>query len=227
MKKYDGKLTSINRIMLCCLLALTLVSCATGHYKLDVRYMPQTESTKAADSGMQQCIITTAQFNDERNEPDREFIGKRIHGDSSVRKAVPLTLTPSETVGTAIKDAFFKNGYTVFGGTPAWDCTGTSVREEWGNLVVGGFIEELDVTSRTDFLSAEYKTKVKLRVIFADVKQKSILYTTSIESSSSFSHLFFNQSRMEQEINNTLSSAVEKMFTDNKVKEIINSMTHK
>jgi len=227
MKKYTGQLIHINRIVLCFVFAITLISCATtGHYQLDVRYMPQMES-KSADSGMQQCIITTAQFNDERNQPDREFIGKRIQGDSSVRKAVPLTMTPSETVGTAIKDAFFKNGYTVFGGTPAWNCTGTSVREEWGNLVVGGFIEELDVTSRTAFLSAEYKTKVKLRVIFADVKQKSILYTTSIESSSSFSHLFFNQSRMEQEISNTLSSAVEKMFADNKVKEIISSMTQK
>ena len=176
---------------------------------------------------MQQYTITAAQFNDERSGlVDKSVIGKRVQADSSELKAVSQTMPPTEGVGIAIKEAFQKNGYTVFGGTPDWDGTERTIQKEWGNLVVGGFIEELDVVSTTGFLSAEYVTKVKLRVVFADVQHKRILYTTTLESSSSYKHFYFSQSRMEQEINNALSIAIEKMFANNKVEEIIDEMTH-
>ncbi len=125
-----------------------------------------------------------------------------------------------------LRRPFRKTAIRVFGGTPDWDGTERTIQKEWGNLVVGGFIEELDVVSSTGFLSAEYVTKVKLRVVFADVQRKRIVYTTTLESSSSYKHFYFSQSRMEQEINNALSIAIEKMFANNKVEEIIDEMTH-
>jgi hypothetical protein len=228
MKKYSGKLTCKNLIMLCCVLALApaLVSCAmSGYYRINMQYAPQTVP-QTADSSMQQYTITAAQFNDERSVLDKSILGKRVQADGSELKAVSQTVPPTEGVGVAIKDAFFKNGYTVFGGTPDWDGTERTIQKGWGNLVVGGFIEELDVLSTTGFLSAEYVTKVKLRVVFADVQHKRILYTTTLESSSSYKHFYFSQSRMEQEINNALSIAIEKMFANNKVEEIIDEMTH-
>jgi hypothetical protein len=227
MKKNAGQLTCSNLIILCCALALTLASCSmSGYYRLDVRYMPQT-APQTADSSMQQYTITAAQFNDERSGlVDKSAIGKRVQADLSELKAVSQTLPPTEAVGVAIKDAFFKNGYTVFGGTPDWDGTERTIQKGWGSLVVGGFIEELDVVSSTGFLSAEYVTKVKLRVVFADVQRKRILYTTTLESSSSYKHFYFSQSRMEEEINNALSVAIEKMFANNKVEEVIDEMAH-
>ena len=228
MKKYAGKLTYKKLIMLCCVLALApaLMSCAmSGYYRLNVQYVQQ-KAPLAADAGMQQYVITATQFNDERSVLDKSVIGKRVQADSSELKAVSQTAPPTELVGIAIKEAFQKNGYTVFGGTPDWDGTERTLQKEWGNLVVGGFIEELDVTSTTGFLSAEYDTKVKLRVVFADVAHKRILYTTTLDSASSYKHFYFSQSRMEQEINNALSIAIEKMFDNNKVDEIIDGMTH-
>jgi hypothetical protein len=226
MKKYAGNPPCKNLIMLCCVLALTVASCAmSGYYRLDVRYMPQT-APQTADASMQQYTITAAQFNDERSVLDKSIIGKRVQADGSELKAVSQTMPATESVGIAIKDAFFKNGYTVFGGTPDWDGTERTIQKGWGSLVVGGFIEELDVVSTTGFLSAEYVTKVKLRVVFADVQHKRILYSTTLESSSSYKHFYFSESRMEQEINNALSIAIEKMFANNKVEEIIDEMTH-
>ena len=225
MKKYAGKLTCKKLVMLCCVLAPAILSCAmSGYYRLNVQYVPQKASL-TADVGLQQYIITAAQFNDERSVLDKSVIGKRVHADSSELKAVSQTMPPTEVVGIAIKEAFQKNGYTVFGGTPSWDGAEHTIQKGWGSLVVGGFIEELDVVSTTGFLSAEYVTKVKLRVVFADVQHKRILYTTTLESSSSFKHFYFSQSRMEQEINNALSIAIEKMFANNKVEEIIDEMT--
>ena len=213
-------------LMLCCVLAFTAVSCATsGSYRLDVRYTPQTEP-KTADSSMQQHMITVAQFNDARNALDKSIIGKRIHADGSELKAVSKKMQPTaEVVGTAFKDAFFKNGYTVFGGLPDWDGNERTLQKGWGNLVVGGFIEELDVVCSTGFLSATYETKVKLRVVFGEVQHKRILFTTTLESSSSYKHFYFSQARMEQEINNALSLAIEKMFANNKVEELIDEIS--
>lgn len=228
MKKHVGKLTCKNLIMLGCVLAMApaLVSCTmSGYYRINMQYAPQAVP-QTADSSMQQYTITAAQFNDERSVLDKSIIGKRVQADGSELKAVSQTVPPTEGVGVAIKDAFFKNGYTVFGGTPDWDGTERTIQKGWGNLVVGGFIEELDVVSTTGFLSAEYVTKVKLRVVFADVQHRRILYTTTLESSSSYKHFYFSQSRMEQEINNALSIAIEKMFANNKVEEVIDEMTH-
>jgi hypothetical protein len=225
MKKHAGKLTYKKLIMLCCVLAPALLSCAmSGYYRLNVQYVPQ-KATVTADTGLQQYIITAAQFTDERSVLDKSVIGKRVHADGSELKAVSQTIPPTEVVGIAIKEAFQKNGYTVFGGTPDWDGTERTIQKGWGNMVVGGFIEELDVVSTTGFLSAEYDTKVKLRVVFADVTHKRILYTTTLDSASSYKNILFSQSRMEQEINSALSIAIEKMFENNKVDEIIDQMT--
>ncbi|MBN2107699.1 MAG: hypothetical protein JW832_09750 [Deltaproteobacteria bacterium] len=228
MKKHAGKHICKNLIMLCCVLALApaLISCAmSGYYRLTMQYVPQAVPL-TADSSMQQYIITAAQFNDERSVLDKSIIGKRVQADGSERKAVSQTMPATECVGLAIKKAFQENGYSVFGGTPDWDGTERTIQKDWRDLVVGGFIEELDVVSSTGFLSAEYVTKVKLRVVFADVQRKRIVYTTTLESSSSYKHFYFSQSRMEQEINNALSIAIEKMFANNKVEEIIDEMSH-
>jgi len=228
MKKYSGKLTCKNLIILCCVLALApaLVSCAmSGYYRLTMQYVPQTVP-QTADPSMQQYIITAAQFNDERSVLDKSIIGKRVQADGSELKAVSQTMPATECVGLAIKKAFQENGYSVFGGTPDWDGTERTIQKEWRDLVVGGFIEELNVVSSTGFLSAEYVTKVKLRVVFADVQRNRIVYTTTLESSASYKHFYFSQSRMEQEINNALSIAIEKMFANNKVEEVIDEMTH-
>jgi hypothetical protein len=225
MKNYAGKLMCKKMIMVCCVLAPALLSCSTsGYYRLNVQYVPQ-KAPLLVDSSLQQYQIAAAQFNDERSVLDKSVIGKRVQADGSELKAVSQTMPPTELVGVAIKEAFQKNGYTVFGGTPSWDGTERTIQKEWRNLVVGGFIEELDVVSTTGFLSAEYATKVKLRVTFGDVLHKRILYTTTLESSSSYKHFYFSQSRMEQEINNALSIAIEKMFANNKVEEIIDEMT--
>jgi hypothetical protein len=228
MKKYPGTLIGYTHLFLCCcVIALAASSCATsGNYRLDVRYTPQTEPL-GVDSSMQQHMITAAQFNDERKTLDKSVIGRRLQSDGSELKAVSKKLQPAtEVVGAAIKDAFYKNSYSVFGGLPDWDGSERTIQKGWGDLIVGGFIEQLDVACSTGFLSATYVTKVKLRVVFGDVQHKRILYTTTLESSASYEHFYFSQARMEQEINNALAIAIEKMFANNKVEEIIDQITH-
>jgi hypothetical protein len=206
--------------------AAVLGSCASsGYYRLDVQYLPQ-KADLAADSTLQQYMITVAQFNDERTGlTDAAALGKRIKADGSELKAISQQRTPGEVVGAAVKSAFFKNGFTVYGGMPDWDAAERSLQKNWGAVVVGGYIDELETVCRTGFLSAEYDTTVKLRVVFADPQHKRTLYTRTLESASNYKHFYFSKNRMEQELNNALSAAIEKMFDDNRVDEIIDELS--
>ncbi len=226
MKRPVVNSTGKQWLLLCCALALgsAVISCAmSGYYRLNVQYVPQKQSL-AADSSLQQYMITVAQFNDERTVPDASALGKRVKADGSELKAISQQRSPSEVVGAAVKDAFFKNGFTVYGGMPDWDASERTLQMSWGSLVVGGYIDELEVVCATGFLSATYETKVKLRVVFADAQHKKTLYTRTLESSASYKHFYFSQDRMEQELNTALSVAIEKMFDDNKIDEIIDEM---
>lgn len=226
MKRSAAKLTPGQWLLLCCALAPALTACAMpGFYRLDLQYVPQ-EMPLAADSRMQQHTITVAQFIDERSLLDAAALGKRVKANGGQVKAVSQQRPPTELVGAAVKHAFFKNGYTVYGGLPYWDASERMIQTSWGSLVVGGYIEKLEVVCATGFLSATYETQVKLRAVFADVRSRKILYTRTLESSATFKHFYFSPKRMEQELNTALSLAIEKMFDDNRVEEIIDEMRH-
>lgn len=215
-------------LRLCSTLALAaaLAACASpGYYRLQVQYAPQ-QQLLGADSALQQYLITVARFNDERAKTDAESLGRRVKADGSERKAVSWQSTPGDVVAAAVKEAFFRNGYTVYGGMPDWDASERMIQTTWGSLVVGGYIDELEVVCATGFLSATYDTKVKLRVVLADAQHKKILYTRALESAASYHYFFFSRRRMEQELNTALSLAIEKMFADNRIEEVLGEISH-
>ncbi len=226
MKRSAEKTGARRALLLSCAVALaaSALSCASsGYYRLNVQYVPQKQGP-GADSTVQQLRIAAAQFNDERAVTDKSVIGRRVQSDNSEFKAVSQAVPATEAVGIAVKKAFQKNDFTVFGGTPDWDCTDRTIQKSWGDLVVGGFIEELEVSCATGFLATNYETKVKLRVVFGDAAHKRILYTTTLDSAASYSGFYFSQERMERELNAALSTAIEKMFENNKIEEALDQL---
>lgn len=220
--------TGAQRLRLCCALALAaaLAACATpGYYRLKVDYAPQ-QQLLGADSVLQQHLITVARFNDERGKTDAEALGRRVKSDGSELRALSWQGTPGEVAAAAVREAFFRNGYTLYGGMPQWDGAERTIETTWGSLVVGGFIDELDVVCATGFLSATYDTRVKLRVVFADAQRKKILYTRELESAASYHYFFFSRRRMERELSAALSLAIEKMFADNRIEEVLGEISH-
>ncbi|MEI6127695.1 MAG: hypothetical protein WCQ99_14205 [Pseudomonadota bacterium] len=202
-------------------IAACLFACARAtYYRVNLHYVPQ-KSLPAADNSMHRFIMTVAGFNDERNVLDKSSIGKKVKSDGSEMKAISQQMPASAAVGAAIKDFFFKHGYTLYGGMPDWDLNEKAIDSQWGSLLVGGAIEELNIVCNSDFANVQYEATVRLRIVFADVHRKKIVYTRTLESSSTFKHVRFKEEKMEDEINNALSTAVEKIFDDNKVEELI------
>ncbi|MCX8044457.1 MAG: YajG family lipoprotein [Desulfobacterota bacterium] len=204
--------------------AFLCVGCQPSYYRLTMAYIPQ-KTIPGADANLQRFVIAVATFNDQRSTTDRSMIGKRIKSDGSEIKACSQLMLPGQAVAAVMRDFFYRHGYTVYGGMPDWDLDVRSIDSRWGTLVVGGDIEELSVTCTHDLLTVQYDTTVRLRVVFADAQRKSILYSRTLESSASYKHVRFQQERMEQELNAALSTAIEKLFEDDKVSRLIDELT--
>jgi len=206
-------------------LALCLAACfGASYYRINLTYTPQ-KNMAGADSSLQRYIITVTEFNDERNSTDKSAIGKRIKSDGAEIRAVSQPMQPGGAVAAVMKDFFFRHGYTVYGGIPDWDLDEKTIDSRWGMLAVGGDIEELDVVCNTNLADVQYEAKVRLRVVFADVQHKKILYTRTLESTSTYRHIRFQEDRLEEELNAALSTAIEKIFEDDKVASLIEEIS--
>jgi hypothetical protein len=119
----------------------------------------------------------------------------------------------------------FKAGYTVSPDRPAWDLSEDAIRSEWGTLLVGGTIDELDVTCVESLTMKRYSAKVRITLFFADVQKKRIFHRVTSESSSSLDHIIFSEEKLESQINGALSDAMEKAIggreTDRQIREAL------
>jgi len=90
--------------------------------------------------------------------------------------------------------------------------TESSILPDWGNILIGGSIDELQVVCQDLLPTKKYQAKVKLTVYFADVRKQFIFYKTMAQSSSSLEHILFSEEKLEAQMNSALSDAIEKIF---------------
>jgi hypothetical protein len=113
-------------------------------------------------------------------------------------------------VAAALRELLIQSGYGVSPEKAAWDLQENTIRPDWGRILVGGAIEELDVTCLDTIPRKSYSAKAKVTLVFADVQKKRIFYRITSESSSSLDHILFSEEKLESQINGVLSEAMEK-----------------
>lgn len=193
-----------------CLCLLFLASgCAPKLYSVDMRYQPTKVVAPAPDDG-RKYSLTVASFLDRRQLDDQLLLGRVIKADKSSIPILPKYVKAADAVAAALRELLFKAGYSVSPDKPAWDLREETIRPEWGTILVGGAIEELDVTCLDAIPRKRYTAKARLTFVFADVQNKRIFYRVSSESSSSLDHVLFSEERLESQINGVLSEALEK-----------------
>jgi hypothetical protein len=191
------------RNLICVMLLFALASCAgASRYTIDLSYQPTAPKT-AAEKG----TVTVVLFNDKRNVTDKTLIGMKDEEERFVSFSYGPARAVSDAVGAYLQKS---RGYTVNKVYDAWDGTARSLKPEWGNMVVGGDIEDLNITVTSAFPKTKYRCSVKLRVIMADPKTKTILNREKIESSLSYVTVYFSRGKAEELINSTLADALEK-----------------
>ncbi|MEW5746910.1 MAG: hypothetical protein AB1805_15885 [Nitrospirota bacterium] len=187
-------------------LVLLVASCATvTNYPLDLSYAPQ-----AARTGDGKGSIAVAPLIDKRAVQDRRIIGKR----ESDAPFIALIDEPSAALAKGFAQHLESRGYAVTRLTGGWDGSAAAIDPAWGDLVVGGSIEEFNVVSRGDLVKNEYTCTIRLTLIFADPRSKEIRHKERTEVSTSYTTVGFSREKAEELINKALSEAVERALAE-------------
>ncbi|MFB3926542.1 MAG: hypothetical protein ACE14T_10860 [Syntrophales bacterium] len=201
-----------------CLLLL-VISCAPSLYSIDLKYEPSAHTR--AESAETKETVSVASFVDARRTADPLMIGKVVILDGREIPVFPKHEKPSDAVASSLREFLFKSGYTVSSGKPSWDLREETIQKKWGKILVGGKIEEFDITCRESVPVKKYTAKVRLTVILADTERGRIFFRTTTESSSSLEHIIFSEEKLEQQMNAALSDAIEKSFDGQEIKQKI------
>ena len=192
--------------LVCCFSA---IGCAPKLYNVNMRYQPTKAIPPAVTDG-RKFSLTVASFIDRRKMEDTLLIGRVVQSDGSPIPILPRYVKATDAVASALRELLIQSGYGVSPEKAAWDLQENTIRPEWGTLLVGGAIEELDVTCLDKFPKKHYTAKARVTLVFADVQKKRIFYRVTSESSSTLDHVIFSEEKLESQINGVLSDAMEK-----------------
>jgi hypothetical protein len=199
------------------------------HYNADIRYTAAEaaipEYLKAGEK-TRGAIITVAEFIDTRQVDDKKEIGRVRERDDSRNPVFPKNVIPTKAVAAGIKAYLKKAGYKVADPIVQWDLKEGTMPKGNGKVIIGGTIEELEVTCWRGVFSHAYKTNVKLTIVFGDLAKGKILYKSKAASSSSKDDVSFSEEQLGGQLSNALGDAIEKVFEDKtlaqKLKEVLN-----
>ena len=211
----------IKLLLFLIIIVVGITACAeVANYAININYIPQKIITHK-NSAQGKFAITLAAFNDTRIVDDKTIIGKKVKSKDDKVLGLATAENPSRDVSSAFRYFLLKAGYSVDEVMPGWDLRNSSINSAWGKLVIGGSIDELEVICRTEGAGVQYNSRVKLHVVFADVQRKTILHTTTLESTATLKHLMCSGEMMQEQINSALSMAIEKIAENGELDKII------
>ena len=197
-----------------------LAACSPAVYHVNLKYEAAGQIQKTERTGSD-IPITVATFNDIRKMDDRLLLGTVTTMEGDRIPILPRYNKAAESVTTGVREYLFKSGYNVSKGMPVWDLKEETISKDWGGILIGGNIGDLEIVCEKSFPTKTYQAKIKLSFVFANVLDKRIFYRASVENNNSLKDISFSVELLEQQINAALSDALEKMFNDPKMKKTI------
>lgn len=196
-------------VLACLLLLAAMAGCAPSVYNVNMRYQPTKVAAPAVTDG-RKFSLTVATFIDRRKMDDTLLIGRVIRSGGSSIPVLPSYVKAPDAVAAALRELLGQSGYAVSPEKAAWDLEEKTIQPDWGRILVGGVIEELDVTCLDAFPRKRYSATARVTLLFADVQRKRIFYRITSESGSQLDHIIFSEEKLESQINGVLSEALEK-----------------
>ena len=194
--------------------AAALGGCAgTSLYSIDMRYMP-TKPITVQERPCGDRLVAVAALRDARPSGDPLRIGTVIEAGGKRIPVLPERVTAGEAVSSGIRSYLLRSGCSVAGISPSWDLRAETIRPEWGDVLVGGTIDTLEVTcDRSNRLNPVnlYQAKVKLTLVMADIKSGKIVHRTTVESTASLKDLGFSRETLQAQLNGALTDAIERI----------------
>jgi hypothetical protein len=203
---------------------------ANSLYSVNLRYDAANvviPSYLTADQKAQGKTISVAEFTDTRQMEDRLVIGRVMERDGMKTLVLPKYTKPTQALAQGIKEYLGKAGYKVTAKIEKWDLKEENLPKINSRILVGGNIEEMEITCRRGFPTNTYKTTIKLNIILADLANNKIIYKTTVESVSSQEHVSFSEERLGDQASIALGDSIGKVFEEKalaqKIKEIMSA----
>ncbi|MDD5169376.1 MAG: hypothetical protein PHN75_11205 [Syntrophales bacterium] len=196
-------------------------------YTIDIRYEP-TKPVPSADAVVKKRVLTVANFIDVRQIDDTRKVGYVLRPNGRRVLVFPDKVMASAAVAVGVRDYFYKGGYTVSGVRPDWDLKETTIGSGWGDIVIGGSVNKLEIVcddSQPLSPVRTYSAIVNLGVTVADATGKKILYKTSAEGSSSLQDVSFSIDKLQGQLNGVLSDVIEKLFSGKEMQELLKKVS--
>jgi hypothetical protein len=210
----------ISKAILLIFVMVGVSACSPALYHVNLKYEPSEKSVKL-EKGGPDFPVTVAMFNDIRKIDDRLVLGRVTTVEGDLIPILPRYNKVTEAVTTSIREYLFKSGYKISNDIPVWDLKEETIGKDWGRILIGGNIDELEIVCKKSFPVKTYEAKIKLTFVFANVPDKRIFYRSSVENSNSLKDVSFSEELLEKQINAVLADALESMFNDPKMKKTI------
>ncbi|MCX8110311.1 MAG: YajG family lipoprotein [Syntrophorhabdaceae bacterium] len=182
-------------------------------YNVNLNYEPTKQATKP-EINLSKVVFTVAEFNDLRNMENKSVVGKVIESKSKETPIISLEKKPSYAFASAFKDALFRSGLTVAGDIPSWDNKEGSIKKEWGRIIIGGNINELELVVKDGIATKSYEAKVNVRIMVGDVKKSEIFYIPTYESANTITDITFSEEKAQRNLNAVISTVIDRLIAD-------------
>lgn len=204
----------------CIILVLTLFvglsACATSGPILigNIRYEPP----QGMESAKPRALVAVGMFKDQRGV-SASLLGKRRLPSADVENELVVQGTAADIVNSALKQALGARGFTVKD-APDWDLSAEGIPDT-GDFIIAGEIKAMGIDVESRPLSVSYKADVQLRLIVADARQKKLIRTLNLSSRLERQDIAFSFSTAENMLSEVISSAIDRMFSDEEIKKIL------
>lgn len=166
-------------------------------------------------------VISVAEFNDNRGTEDKLILGQVIENDGKKSLVVPRNIHADRVIPNGIRRYLRKSGYRVADKVEKWDLKEENIPLEDSKILIGGNIEELEISCRRNFPTNSYNSHVKLNIVFADMVKGKIVHRTTVQSTYSREHVLFSENILGEQAEIVIGSAIEKLFEDKTVAQKI------
>ncbi|MGI6034798.1 MAG: hypothetical protein ACOYCE_03190 [Limnochordia bacterium] len=204
-------------ILLSALLVMTLLTsgCLMGTETVKIEYLPDFQAQKLFDD--YQPTIAVNRFWDERSSTDRVGEGYNMYGGKI--ETWKSDKPPADVIEEALVRQLENAGFKVIR-TSGWDLTAEGIPEYLSaDAIMGGRLKMFWVESRPGIFTVSVNSNVTFDLFLADVKTKRVIWAGQFRGEELKEAVIRTHSHMADAINSSLSSAVNKVFQDDSLRE--------
>lgn len=197
---------------------------ANPSYKIDMHYsaieavIPEELKAQGKERNV---VIYVAEFTDIRQMDDKKVIGWVKEIDGSTPPLLTKHNNPSRIITIGIRNYLRKAGYKVADKIVQWDLQKDNIPKYKGKAIIGGTIDEMEISCWTGVFSNDYKSNMKLGIVVADPAKGKILYKSNVDAAFFKRDVSFSEKQLGQEASTALGDAIEKLFEKKTMTQIM------